>query len=94
MYGDIYYNIEKSPHHFVYCDYDFYFSSSLNLNKFLKNVDSYIEVEQDKLKSRYKVKLTDNIVLAFSYYRKIEKRGFKVLTHTGQRIKLKDVLGE
>ena len=93
MYGEIYYNIEKSPHHFVYHDYDFYFSSSLNLNKFLKVVDSYIENEQEKLKSRYKVKLTDDIVLAFSCYRKIEKRGFKVLKH-GARIKLKDLLGE
>lgn len=93
MYGDIYYNIEKSPHHFIYHDYDFYFSSSLNLNKFLKVVDSYIENEQEKLKSRYKVKLTDDILLAFSCYRKIEKRGFKVLKH-GVRINLKDLLGE
>lgn len=56
----------------------FYFSSRLYLDKFMNNVDKYIEEETLKLKNKYKIECNYEVYLAISYYKKIEKRGFYI----------------
>lgn len=56
----------------------FYFSSKLYLDKFINNVEKYVEEETIKLKNKYKVNGNFDVYLALSYYKKIEQRGFFV----------------
>lgn len=72
-------NLNKSRFSFQYKDYIFYFSSKLYLEKFRTNVDEYILLETLKLKNKYKVANNFSLFLAVSLYKKIEKRGFRVV---------------
>lgn len=74
----IYYDINKSTYVYKTNYFDFYFSSQFYLNKFKINYIDYIENEQDKVK----VKLGQDVnfikIFLLEYYKKVEKRGFKV----------------
>ena len=55
-----------------------FFSSEFNKQRFLKNYMIYIEEETKKLEKKYNVKIVANYYLMFAFYKKIEKRGFRV----------------
>lgn len=55
-----------------------FFSSEFNKTRFLKNYKVYIEEETKKLEKKYNVKIVANYYLMFAFYKKIEKRGFRV----------------
>lgn len=55
-----------------------FFSSEFNKQRFLKNYMIYIEEETKKLEKKYNVKISANYYLMFAFYKKIEKRGFRV----------------
>ena len=56
-----------------------YFSSLFLRKKFLDNVGNYIHNENLKLSIQYKIDIDATKLLILSYYKKIEKRGFRVL---------------
>lgn len=55
-----------------------YFSSLFLKNKFLNNIAMYIHNENIKLSILYKIDIDATKLLILSYYKKIEKRGFRV----------------
>lgn len=74
----IYYNIDKSPYVYKTVYFDFYFSSQFYLNKFKREVYDYIDIEQNKLKVKFRHLVSFERILMLDYYTKVEKRGFKV----------------
>ena len=75
----IYHDINKSKYYFCYDNLTFYFSSLLYLNKFTKLYTSYIEEESIKLNNKFNMNINAKKLLLLSLYKKIEKRGFRVL---------------
>lgn len=79
----VYQNIEESPIYYDYENFRFYFSSGFYRRNFKTRIEAYINDETYKIRNRYKIfneKFFDLLkeVLLISYYKKIEKRGFKV----------------
>lgn len=56
-----------------------YFSSLFLRKKFIENVGIFIHNENIKLSLFYKIDIDATKLLILSYYKKIEKRGFRVL---------------
>lgn len=86
----VYQNIEESPFSYKYGEFEFFFSSQFYKKNFKKRVDSFILEETYKIKNRYKIKdekFVANLkeVLLIAFYKKIEKRGFKILK-SGERL--------
>lgn len=77
--GKIYYDLNLSNYKLEYKRFTFIFSSKFYINKFQKEIENYVDIEDKKLYSKYKIILEDKEYLALSLYKKIEKRGFKVL---------------
>ena len=75
----IYHDIEKSKYTFNYEHLTFYFSAPLYLNKFKDTYIEYIKSETDKFNSRFHMNIYADELFLLELYRKIEKRGFKVL---------------
>lgn len=75
----IYHDIEKSKYTFKYDHLTFYFSAPLYLNKFKDKYIEYIKSETDKFNSRFRMIIYADELFLLELYRKIEKRGFKVL---------------
>ena len=79
----IYYDLKESDYVAVLNinneEIKFYFSSPFLRRKFLEKVNDYIHTENLKLSSLYKVNIDLSKQLVISYYKKIEKRGFRVL---------------
>ena len=79
----VYQNIEESPIFYQYENFKFYFSSQFYRRNFKNRIEEYLKEETYKIMNRYKV-LNDRFfeilkeVLLISYYKKIEKRGFRV----------------
>ena len=64
-----------------------YFSSEFNKTRFLKNYSIYAQEECKKIENKYHVKINANYYLLFAFYKKIEKRGFRIENNiTGKRI--------
>ena len=55
-----------------------YFSSEFNKTRFLNNYLIYTQDECKKLENKYHVKINANYYLLFAFYKKIEKRGFRI----------------
>ena len=72
-------DLPKSEYTYSINGYIFYFSSEFYLNNFKNNVRLFIEIEEVKIKNKYKVFIDLNLYLTFVYYKKIEKRGFYVI---------------
>lgn len=75
----IYHDINKSNYYFKHENLTFYFSSLLYLNKFTKQYTSYIEEESAKLNNKFNMTVISKKVFLITLYKKIEKRGFRVL---------------
>lgn len=70
----------------------FYFSSKLYLDKFVNNVDKYVEEETIKLKNKYKVNGNFILYLSIAYYKKVEQRGFYIFDDVKKKQIDKDIL--
>ena len=77
------YDLNNSEYISKVHDYLYYFSSEFNLNRFNDGYYDFIKDETNKLKARYHVNIDISDYLALVFYKRIEKRGFKVLTHNG-----------
>lgn len=76
----IYWDLEESNYCFKFEGIEYYFSSMFYLNKFKNNVERFITEETTKLEIKYKILIDFRIYLAISYYKKVEKRGFRIIT--------------
>lgn len=75
----IYLNINESDYCVNYGGLAFYFSSEFYLNKFKSNVLTYVTQEKMKFYTKYKIMLNIDKYLMIAFYKKVEKRGFKVI---------------
>ena len=75
------YDINKSDYYFKINKLTFFFSSKFNKQRFELGFIDYVNEETSKLKAKYKVNLIMSDYLLVAFYKKIEKRGFKVLTY-------------
>ncbi|MDY5929012.1 MAG: early protein GP4 [Candidatus Onthovivens sp.] len=75
------YDINKSEYYFRVNKLTFFFSSKFNKTRFENGFIEYVNEETNKIKAKYKVDINLTNYLLLVYYKKIEKRGFKVLTY-------------
>lgn len=75
------YDINKSEYYFRVNKLTFFFSSKFNKTRFENGFIDYVNEETNKIKAKYKVNINLTNYLLLAYYKKIEKRGFKVLTY-------------
>lgn len=75
------YDISKSEYSYKYKDLIFFFSSQFNRNRFVLGFNNYVSEETNKLRVKYHVNISLENFLLVAYYKKIEKRGFRVLTY-------------
>ena len=75
------YDINKSEYYFRVNKLTFFFSSKFNKTRFENGFIVYVTEETNKIKAKYKVDINLTNYLLLAYYKKIEKRGFKVLTY-------------
>ena len=75
------YDINKSEYYFRVNKLTFFFSSKFNKTRFENGFIDYVNEETNKIKAKYKVNINLTNYLLLTYYKKIEKRGFKVLTY-------------
>ena len=76
--GKVYYDLNESTYKVDYKRFTFLFSSKFYIDKFKKELDNFVNIENKKIYSKYRVVLECSEYLALSLYKKIEKRGFKV----------------
>lgn len=74
----IFLNLNESNYKITIQGITFYFSSKVYLEKFKNKVKEYIAVETAKIYVRYKIILNLDIYFMIAFYKKIEKRGFRV----------------
>lgn len=75
----IYNDLNESVYIFKYDDLTFYFSSKFYLEKFIREHLSFIKDETMKLNVKFKCNLYCDEMILLLLYKKIEKRGFRVL---------------
>ena len=75
------YDINKSEYYFRVNKLTFFFSSKFNKTRFENGFIEYVQEETNKIKAKYKVDINLTNYLLLAYYKKIEKRGFNVLTY-------------
>lgn len=72
-------DLRKTKYSYEFGEYIFYFSSKLYIKKFKEGVLNYIILENAKITNKYKIKINLTSYLSVSFYKKIEKRGFRVI---------------
>lgn len=75
----IYNDINESVYTFKYDDLVFYFSSQFYQEKFTREYSQFLKDEVMKLKIKFKCNIYCDEMILLLLYKKIEKRGFKVL---------------
>lgn len=75
----IYLNLKESDYYINLGGLKFYFSSEFYLKKFKVNVLTYVTQEKMKFYAKYKIMLDIDIYLMIAFYKKVEKRGFRVI---------------
>ena len=81
----IYNDISESDIKTCKCGLIFYFSSEALKNKFENLYNYYIKEENLKMLNKYKVKVNNDLMLSISLYKKVEKRGFRVVDTVGNK---------
>ena len=74
----IYYDLEETEYFVIKFGLIFYFSSKYYLDKFVETADKYIKEQNIRFRSKYKIFINLDLVLLISYYKQIEKRGFRI----------------
>ena len=75
----IYNDLNDSVYSFSYDELTFYFSSKFYLEKFKKEYVSFLKDETMKFRIKYKCDVYVDEMMLLLLYKKIEKRGFRVL---------------
>ncbi|MBR5304965.1 MAG: hypothetical protein IKU37_09095 [Candidatus Gastranaerophilales bacterium] len=79
-------DIEQSKYCYTYKNLTFYFSSRFYVRKFDNELEKFIDNETKKLYNKFKVNTDYSILLAVVLYKRIEKRGFKVMVNNKEPI--------
>lgn len=74
----IYLNIDESIYYYEYKNLKFYFSSKFNLKRFSEKVDEFVKKETYNLQIKFQNPVYIDEFLAIVFYRKIERRGFRI----------------
>lgn len=74
----IYLNLSESEYKVTIEGITFYFSSKVYLEKFKAKVKEYISIETAKIYVKYQINLNLDIYFMIAFYKKIEKRGFRI----------------
>lgn len=91
----IYLNLDESTYKTKKFGLLFYFSSMFYMEKFNKNVEKYVEIENIKLANKTKLVINFSKLFAISYYQKVEKRGFRIKDiKTNKQIKTYTIYSE
>lgn len=93
----VFLDLSESTYYYTYKNLRFYFSSKQYLEKFENNFRTYIDNENLKLNIKYGLNINFDIMLAISYYRKIEKRGFRIIdisynNELSSELKINDII--
>lgn len=75
----IYNDIMESDYVVVKNKIKFYFSSEVYARKFSERVDKYVQGELAKYNNRFDTIISGENLYLIDYYRKIEKRGFRIV---------------
>lgn len=75
----VYYNLEETEYKTEKGDLTLFFSSKFYKDKFDEEVESYVNQETLKQKIKYDQRINIDPILYIAFYKKVEKRGFKVL---------------
>lgn len=75
----VFYDLKDSNYIYLGGNVAFYFSSNLYLKKFTLKLDEFIKNEKMKFLVNYKININADLLFMITLYRKIEKRGFKVI---------------
>lgn len=79
-------NLYESEYKFNYGGKTFFFSSEFYKNKFIESISNYIETETFKLQVKYNVNIKFDDLFLIALYKKIEKRGFRILDENNKEI--------
>ena len=60
--------------------YSFYFSSKFYKEKFEREMKNFSEMEMQKIRVKNKIKISMELYFLFALYKKIEKRGFRIVS--------------
>ena len=71
-------DLRKSKFIYEYSNFIYYFSSDFNLQRFHKGLNDYIDYRTKMLKARFDLDIGLDDFFAIKFYRKIEKRGFRI----------------
>ena len=75
----VYNDINESTYNFSYDNMTFYFSSKFYKEKFENEYINYLKEETDKLRIKFKCNIVADYMILLLLYKKIEKRGFRVI---------------
>lgn len=75
----IYLKLNESPFVYEKFGFKFYFSSEFYMNKFKQGLREFIDNENMKLEIRYKNPLNAQLYFMLVYYKRIEKRGYRII---------------
>lgn len=75
----VYQDISESDYYYDLDGVRYYFSSEFNLNRYKERVNDYVNNEIIKLKYRFRVNCSFDLYFQLAYYKKIEKRGYRVV---------------
>lgn len=75
----IFLDLKESNYCYTTDGFTFYFSSKKYLEKFKNNVEDYVEYECLKLDAKYNIRNYFRTYFLFSYYKKLETRGFRIV---------------
>lgn len=79
MAAKVYNDINDSNYCVEFDKIKIYFTSEFNKERFLKGYEAFVKEENLKIQNKYKVNIIANYYLLFSYYKRIEKRGFRII---------------
>ena len=74
----VYQNIKESVFDYEIYNLCFHFSSLFNKNRFIENVQTYVNLEEMKIINKYQLQIDIKKYLAIAFYKKIERRGFYI----------------
>ena len=75
----IFYDLKDSTYLYEVDNIKFYFSSKFYLHNFIQKLDDFIKNEEMKFLVNYKININADLLFMITLYRKIEKRGFRVV---------------
>lgn len=78
MRAIVYNDINDSTYNYDVGKITLYFSSNFNKDRFIKGYQTFIKEENAKIENKYHVKILANYYLLIAYYKRIEKRGFRI----------------